>query len=636
MILTALHDYYQRLVEEQQVPLFGYSEEQISYVLVLSRDGQLVDVQDIRDTSGKKPVPRRLAVPQSPKRSVNIATCPFWDKTSYVLGVTAKTDDKAKKRTPLEHRAFKDLHQQMLASETDKGMQALLIFLDHWSDAQFQESPFTKEMLDSNMIFRLDGESGYLHQRPAARAALARMLAGTDASEGNCLITGERMPLARLHPPIKGVKDAQSFGSSIVSFNDDAYLSYHGALKKLRDKKKENDTGANAPVSVQAAFAYTTVLNHLLRRDKHNRQRLEIGDASVVFWALARDSGSAAQAEDLFAALADPPTDAQEAARVRTVLEGIAQGRPLRELRPELDEETRFFVLGLSSPNPSRLSIRFWQTGPLEVFAKRLAEHYADLLLEPLPWKTPPAIQRLLYATAALHKKKSTPPALADEKTLAKSLPEPNVEKNISPLLAGEVTRSILTGSRYPRTLLANVIMRMRADGEISGLRVALCKSVLARDRRKGVKGIEEEIPVSLDKESINPGYRLGRLFAVLENAQQAALGKEIRATIRDRYYGSFSATPAYVFPTLLRNFNNHLSKLRKGDQKEERIAGAIERDMREIIAGLDVNSLPRNLKIEDQGRFAIGYYHQSNSRFTRPGEDSAGEDSETQQGAEE
>ncbi|MCB1776904.1 MAG: type I-C CRISPR-associated protein Cas8c/Csd1 [Candidatus Competibacteraceae bacterium] len=596
MILIALYDYYQRLVKEQQVPRFGYSEEQISYALILSKDGQLSDIQDIRDTSGKKPVPRRLAVPQPPKRSVNIATCPFWDKTSYVLGVTAKTDDKAKKRTFLEHQAFKDLHRRMLAGETDKGMQALRIFLEHWSDAQFQEPPFTREMLDSNLVFRLDGEREYLHQRPAAQAVLARMLASADACEGDCLVSGERMPLARLHPAIKGVNGAQSSGASIVSFNLDAFTSYG------------KHQGNNAPVSEQAAFAYTTALNHLLRRDEHNnRQRLQIGDASVVFWALAKDSASVAQAEDLFAALVDPPTDAQEAARVRTVLEGIAQGRPLRELRPELDEETRFFVLGLS-PNASRLSIRFWQVGTLECFAKRLAEHYADLQLEPLPWKTPPAIWRLLYAVAAQSK-----------------------SENILPLLAGEITRSILTGSRYPRSLLANAIMRMRADGEISGLRVALCKSVLARDRRKGVKGIEEEIPVSLDKESTHPGYRLGRLFAVLENIQRAALG-QINATIRDRYYGAASATPASVFPMLLRNTQHHLSKLRK-DRRG--LAQHLERELGEIVDGLS-SYFPRNLKIEDQGRFAIGYYHQSHSRFTRQADDLAGEDSEMQQGAEE
>ncbi len=595
MILAALNEYYQRLIEDKQVPPFGYSEEKISYALILSRDGHLIDVRDIRDTSGKNPSARRLLVPQPPKRASNIAPCLFWDKTSYVLGVTAKSDEKAKKRTPREHQAFKDLHRQLLASDTDIGIQALLEFLDKWSPENFHEPLFRAEMLDSNMVFRLDGEKQYLHQRSAARETRARMLAGTKSNEGTCLITGKRLPLARLHPAIKGVNGAQSSGASIVSFNLDAFTSYG---------KQQGD---NAPIAEEVAFAYTTVLNHLLRRDEHNRQRLQIGDATVVFWALARDSESAEQAEDLFATLADPPTDAQESARVRSVLEGIARGRPLHELRPELDEDTRFFVLGLS-PNASRLSIRFWQAGSLEFFARRMAEHYIDLLLEPVPWRTPPAIWRLLYTTAAQGK-----------------------AENIPPLLAGEMTRAILTGSRYPRSLLANVIMRMRADGDISGLRVALCKSVLTRDRRMGVKGIEEEVPVSLDKESIDPGYRLGRLFAVLENVQRAALGRQINATIRDRYYGAASATPASVFPVLLRNTQHHLSRLRKD---KPGLAHTLEREIGEIVDGLE-SHFPRNLKMLDQGRFAIGYYHQSQSRFARHVAESAGENAETQEGAE-
>jgi len=592
MILTALYDYYQRLVEERQVPLFGYSEEQISYVLVLSRNGQLVDVQDIRDTSGKKPVPRRLAVPQPEKRTSGVKSNFLWDKTSYVLGVSAKQSDRMHK----EHEAFRTFHEDLLREVEDEGLSALLVFLRNWQPEQFDLPLFKSDMRDANFVFRLEGEQRYLHERSVAQRIRANMVSDKSSIERRCLVTGECLPTARLHPAIKGVNGAQSSGASIVSFNLDAFTSYG------------KHQGDNAPVSEQAAFAYTTTLNYLLRRDEHNRQRLQIGDASVVFWALAKNSASAAQAEDLFAMLADPPTDAQEAAQVRTVLEGIAQGRPFRELRPELDEETRSFVLGLS-PNASRLSIRFWQTGTLEVFAKRLAEHYADLLLEPLPWKTPPAIWRLLYATAVQGK-----------------------GENIPPLLAGEITRSILAGSRYPRSLLANVIMRMRADGEISGLRVALCKSVLARDRRKGVKGIEEEIPVSLDKESANPGYRLGRLFAVLENIQRAALGQQINATIRDRYYGAASATPASVFPMLFRNTQNHLGKLRKD---KPGLAHHLERELGEVVDGLG-SHFPRNLKIEDQGRFAIGYYHQSNSRFTRPVDDSAGEDSETQQGAKE
>jgi len=621
MILAALNGYYQRLLAKGvEISPFGYSQEKIGFVLVLSVQGELVDVQDIRELDGKKPQPRLLSVPQPEKRTSGVKSNFLWDKTSYVLGVAdakLSKEDKAAgksaiKLSPTEHQAFRELHQKALANADDVGLQALLQFLANWTPESFQPPLFREEMLDGNLVFRLDGQRQYLHESPVARDIWAGMQADGESREGICLVTGMQQPLARLHPAIKGVKDAQSSGASILSFNSDAYLSYHGTLQKLRSAKKENDTGANAPVSEQAAFAYTTVLNHLLLRDEHNHQRLQIGDASVVFWAEADSAGEAAAAEDLLWSMFDPPSDDDsEAEKLRLALNAVASGRPMRELDPLLEEGTRMYVLGLA-PNASRLSIRFWETGSLGSFARRLAEHFRDLAIEPQPWKTEPPIWRLLYATAPSRGGKSK-------------------AEDVPPQLAGEMTRAILTGSRYPRSLLNNVIMRMRADGDISGVRVALCKAVLARDLRLGVKGINEELPMSLDKEASNPGYRLGRLFAVLEGAQRAALGGQVNATIRDRYYGAASATPATVFPMLLRNTQNHLAKLRK---EKPGLAVNLERDIGEIIDGLQ-SQFPRSLRLEDQGRFAIGYYHQSQARFSRHDEPSAAQTESTEQGAE-
>lgn len=582
-MLSALLDYYHRLAERREVPPFGFSEEKISFALILAPDGRLIDVQDIRELSGKRLVPKSLPVPQRPKRSVNIAACLFWDKTSYVLGVTGKPEEKAKQRATKEHQAFKDLHRQWLAGETDAGLLALLAFLERWSPEDFGPPIVNDDMLDANLVFRLDGEERYLHERPAARVLRARMIGGETGADATCLVTGERAPIARLHPSIKGVDGAQTAGASIVSFNLDAFDSYG---------KKQ---GENAPVAEQVAFAYTTALNYLLRRGEHNRQRIQIGDATVVFWAQAETHQQESEAERVFADLLAPPADdMQEAAKLRGVLEAVAKGQPLREINADLVEGTRIFVLGLA-PNASRLSIRFWQTGSLEYFTRRLAEHYQDLAMEPRPWKTEPAVWRLLYATA--------PSREVNDKA-----------KKIPPQLAGELTRAILTGGRYPRPLLANVVMRMRADGDISGVRVALCKAVLARDRRLGVKGINREVTMSLDPESVAPGYRLGRLFAVLENVQRSALGDQVNATIRDRYYGAASATPAAIFPVLLRNTQHHLGRLRKD---KPGLAVTLEREIGEIMDGLST-AFPRSLRIEDQGQFSIGYYHQTQARFTR------------------
>ncbi|WP_198971531.1 type I-C CRISPR-associated protein Cas8c/Csd1 [Xylophilus sp. ASV27] len=583
MILQALNNYYQRLLARDEPGLspFGYSPEKISYEILLAPDGAVAQVNSIHDTSGKKPVPRILNVPQPEKRTVGIKSNFLWDKTSYVLGVSATS-----KRADKEHEAFKALHRECLAGQTDPGLKAFLAFLDAWTPERFKEAHFREEMLDANFVFRLDGERAFLHERPAAQAVRARLLGTQDgeagAAAGLCLVTGEVLPLARLHPAIKGVNGAQSSGASIVSFNLEALSSYG------------KSQGENAPVSEQAAFAYTTVLNHLLRRGEHNRQRLQIGDASVVFWAETDDAQQAEAAEFLLEQFLSPKSDdEQEAAKLRRVLEDVAQGRPrpLQSFDPKLDPGTRMFVLGLS-PNASRLSIRFWQSDTLEVFARRAAEHAEDLRIEPLPWKTAPSAWRLALATAPSREGRSK-------------------SEDVSPQLAGELMRAILSGARYPHSLLTNVVMRMRADGDVSGVRVALCKGILARDRRLGVKAYDEEVPVSLDVQSTNPGYRLGRLFAVLERAQRSALGGQVNATIRDRYYGAASATPASVFPVLLRNTQNHIGKLRKD---KPGLANSLEKDIRDIVDGLG-ERFPRSLRMEDQGRFAIGYYHQAQAR---------------------
>lgn len=120
---------------------------------------------------------------------------------------------------------------------------------------------------------------------------------------------------------------------------------------------------------------------------------------------------------------------------------------------------------------------------------------------------------------------------------------------------------------------------------------------------------------MSLDPHSTHPGYLLGRLFAELESAQRGALGKEVNATIRDRYYGAASATPASIFPMLLRNVQHHLSNMRK--KEKGGLAHKIESEIRIIIAGLG-DSFPKSLPIEDQGRFAIGYYHQSHAHSSK------------------
>ena len=610
MILASLARYYRRLAAENdemgnpKVPPYGFSEEKIGWILVLDKEGRLKTVVP-NLTADKKPQPKLMSVPRPEKRTSGIKPNFLWDKTAYALGVEAnknKAEVKENPFTPADKtfNAFKQYHLDLLQNSDDEGLQALCRFLQNWQPAHFAAENLPAEMLDANIAFSLEKPTALIHKREAAQTLWAGCLKGDEALEGLCLISGDTAPIARLHPAIKGVFGGQSSGGSIISFNKEAFASFG------------KEQGANAPVSEQSAFAYTTALNYLLRPEnghsliigldriraalrvakKQNEsqdfdKRPSIGNTSTVFWAEADDNATAQAAEGFFAQVFTPPDDEQESAKVFNVLEQIGKGRPLQEIAPELSANTRFYILGLA-PNAARISVRFWLDTTFGQLAENLAQHWQDLALEPCAWKTPPSIWRLLLQTAVLGK-----------------------SENISPVLAGEMTRAVICGTPYPLSLLSQLITRIRADGDVNGLRVAMMKAVLERRFRKGF--IEEGVPMSLNNESPNRAYLLGRLFAVLERIQYQALG-ELNAGIADRYYGSASAVPFSVFPRLLSGAKHHLSRLRKD---KAGMAVNLDKDLGEIIAKLP-ETFPRHLSIDEQGRFAIGYYHQKQSYFAK------------------
>lgn len=572
-VLQALNSYYVRMADRGEVDRPGFSLEKISFAIQLAADGSPTDVIDLRRMNGKRVSPVLLSVPAAVKRTVAILPNLFWDKSAYVLGRTAGAD----KRTAEEHAAFTTANLALIAGSNDPGLAALRQFLETWTPARFDAPPFSADMLDTNFVFRFGDERGYIHEREAARQILASRASG--AAEGFCLVTGRRAPIQRLHPAIKNVGGAQSSGASLVSFNLDAFTSY-GQMQ-----------GDNAPTSEQAAFQYGTALNRLLDRNtSRNRLKGRIGDATVVFWADSSDVGddAAVAAENFFVAATGEKEDEDpgEATKIRDALDHVRRGRPVASLGLRIQEGTKFYVLGLS-PNAARLSVRYWLADDFSVFVRALAEHDGDLKLEPPPfrWGTPPSVQRLLVRTTALQEKFD----------------------NIPELLAGETMRAVLTGGRYPRTLLTAALARLRAgDDPGSGWHAAVMKAVLARDLRK--KHAKEEIPVALDEDSNDQAYQLGRLFALFEAAQYAALGR-VNAPIGTRYFGSASATPARVFGTLFHGSKTHLEDARKRGK-----GGWIEPRIVAVVNKLE-KDLPTSLDLEQQARFAIGYYHERATR---------------------
>jgi CRISPR-associated protein Csd1 len=571
--LASLVRAYDRMAERHEVPPYGYSQEKIGFVIPLNPDGSVAHAPiDVRQSEGKKKIARLMAVPQPTKRTSGVEPNFLWDKTAYVLGVTTGES----KRTSREHEAFVVRHREWLASSSDEGLQAILRFLDKWSADQFARLGWPEDMKDQNIVFALESERHaniMIHDRPAARDLWGRRIAAGEKSSAACLITGDHAPVARLHPAIKGVWGAQSSGASIVSFNLDAFESYC------------HEQGDNAPVSEAAAFAYTSALNHYLERDSGHR--IQIGDASTVFWADSSDAQAALEAENLFLGFIDEKqAEAVEEKKVESILAKLRAGRPIEEFKPDLPQGVRFFVLALA-PNAARLSVRFYIEDDFGVIAERYLRHLDRLRIDPPPRDEAPSMWRMLIETAVLRK-----------------------SDNIQPNLAGEWMRAILTDSPYPLTLLSTLIMRLRADHDVNAPRVAILKSIL-------IKNFKMEVPVSFDPQCKESGYLLGRLFAVYEQIQTAALGRNVNATIKDKFYGSAAAQPRKVFHMLESGSANHLSKIAK--QKPglkvnlEKAVGAIMEAM-----SPDDDPFPASLPDKSQALFGLGYYHQRNEFFKK------------------
>nr|WP_321524975.1 type I-C CRISPR-associated protein Cas8c/Csd1 [uncultured Cohaesibacter sp.] len=578
-VLASLVRAYDRLPD---APPFGYSLEKISFCISLNDDGSVAHVIDLRDTTKKKPQPRLMLVPQPVKRTAGISPNTFWDKSSYVLGVTAGTG----KRTADEHSAFVVHHEQLLEKVEDIGLAAFLAFLRNWQADQFEALGWPVEMMDANIVFALESDrlaKRYLHDRPLAKEVLADAGGQGLADASACLVTGRSGAPARLHPSIKGVWGAQSSGAALVSFNLDAFTSYG------------HEQGENAPVSEQAAFAYTTALNRFLAPDSGHR--LQIGDASTVFWADASDAEVAAEAESLFFSYMDSTgngTEEDETAskEVGIKLERIRQGEPLADVEPGLDKGVRFFVLGLA-PNAARLSVRFYFEDSFGKLTQNYQKFLSDMAIDPPPRDGFPPLWRYLRETAVLGKR-----------------------ENVAPNLAGEWMRAILSGTPYPLTLLNTILTRIRADGDINALRAGIMKAVLIRNFKR-------EAPMALDPENTNRGYLLGRLFATYEQAQTAALGAKVNATIKDKFYGSASAQPRKVFHMLDTGSVNHLSKVGKASPGR-RIN--LEKQIAAIMDLMDPASdpFPASLSAEEQALFGLGYYHQRNEFFKKHTDDKA------------
>lgn len=572
MILQALTRYYEDLLSRGEIAAPGWSPAKISYALCLNGAGDLEQVIPTMEevTKGKKTVlqPQTFSLPAAVKRTVGIGANFLWDNSSYLLGV----DQKGKPERSRDcFAAAAQKHHAVLDGVDSPIARAILTFFDTWQPEHAAEHPaltgqFEEVTAGANLLFRVDG--CYPQKDDAIRAAWQsyRESSDPDAVRMQCLVTGREDEITATHPAIKGVRNAQSSGAALVSFNAPAFCSYG------------REQNFNAPVGKYAAFAYTAALNHLLA-DRKNVQL--IGDTTVVCWAEGADPAY----QSFFGTACFGAETGLSDDDLRAALKRLAELKPCDDLG--IDPNRPFYILGLA-PNAARLSVRFFLRDSFGRLMKNVNAHYERL-----------EIVRPAYA------KTNILPLWA---MLRETVNLNSRDKSPSPAMAGAATRAVFSGGPYPASLLEAVMLRIRAERNITWGRAAIIKAYYLKNPHKDCP--KEVLTVSLNEASTDTAYTLGRLFSVYEAVQQAA-NPGINTTIKDKYFNSAAAMPAGIFPVLNNLCQKHLRKL-DGRQRvyyDKQIM---------TLKGILGESYPMRMTLAQQGSFDLGYYHQTQKRYTK------------------
>lgn len=605
MILSELYKLYGRLEEdpefEESLPRLGTSKQKMSFLVVLTPDGRLFDIQDAKIQKNLPPktkngkaktifVTHDLIVPGGERKTGKGANPHLlWDKPEYMLGICPdgtkpKEKDKVKARDIL-FPAFREQHHLFRTKYGlhDPGLDAVVAFLDSWDPANIPEDIREKinQYGDNFGTFAIQGKTGYVFEAPAVKKACLREELETDSSapRGTCLITGKNdMHLARI-VETKVKLGSNPGGTAIVSFDKSAFCSYG------------KEQTYNAPLSEEAAFKAHNALNLLISDPRYH---FKLADTTVVFW-----TGKKTRTEGFLSCVFNPPTvsngpamNAALAQSIQTFWEIVARaGDPdLSDLGD--DASTPFFMLGIE-PNAARIVVRFWHESSLGDFVRRLQRHAQDMAIEKTFPDDPDHIPlwMLLLQTA-------------------------REAKGIPPLLAGSLLRSVLEGLPYPEALYQLTLNRINVghDKYHVGNKVSYCKAAVVKaflSRNTNQKGLT----MALNPENKTPAYLLGRLFATLEMTQNDASGG-VNAGVGDKFYSSASATPRIVFPTLLDLFRKWIKKL-----SSDKPGLAVVRDklVGEILDDIDsTKGFPSQLSLEERGLFALGYYQQTRAFFTK------------------
>ena len=584
MILQALYEYAQR--KGDALPEDGFEEKELKFLIKIKEDGTFVRIEDTRETVNGKLVGKAYTLPAHKERSGTKSyetTFLLWDHYGYVLKEAKKENDpkkqdKAVKDAEKQNKTFismiKALPESVLC---DKGVSAVLHFYEKYESEDYKTIKESENWNDCakipgcNLSFIFEGDDLPVPCRPAIKDYQRNVTSQnsdevSDTSDeivkGVCLITGENAEISRLHSStaIIGAKST----AKLVGFQKNSGYDSYG-----------KEQSYNAPVSVKAVSAYTKALNYLIKHERAKDNRFRLGEDTIVFWAEKQEAENfEGMFSNFFATDFDDPD--RNVREVKNLFAAVQTGK-------FESVDSNFYVLCLS-PNAARISVRFWETGKVEAFAKLIKQHFDDFeIVRPsFDDKEYLNLYQILSATALERKM-----------------------ENVAPNLIGSVMQSILKGLPYPATLQQQCIRRIRAEQKVTRERAAILKAYINRfNRTKNIK----EVSVALDRTCTNKGYLLGRLFAVFEKVQQDT-HPGLNATITDRFYGAASTNPVTVFTQLMRLNRHHLSSYENNGLKVVR-----EKEIGGIMNAID--SFPAHLDLNEQSYFAIGYYHEKQSFF--------------------
>lgn len=596
MLIKALCDYYDELSKEGKILPEGYSRVNIHFKVCLSPEGKIANMircnegdknENAKEKKKEKLLSQEMVMPERTEKS-GIEANIIEHRPTYIFGLNLDgeklTPDDKTHRAEKSHNAFVEKNLDFIKELDSPLINAYRKFIENWNPADETENKYLlsigKQYKNAYFAFCLDGypymllhDDRLIKERWDSKFKKLKAESDSDIIS-QCAVSGQNVPIARIHSKIKGVYGGLPTGSVLIGFKNPSGWSYG------------NEQSYNSNISKDAMKKYTEAFNYLLNDNKH---KALLDDMTVVFWA----SGGIENEiySKLFSYVMFDENKKMDKEQTDEMLESLMKSARDGNITKErinstesIDSNVNFYIVGIT-PNSSRLSLKFIYRKKFGEILINIAKYQSDMQIS----------------------EKSTPVSLWRLKGELTSPKSSSENRKVDPSLMAEIFKSVIQGIAFPEYLFSTLIRRVKTDKYVNDVRAGAIKACINRKSR--FLNQKEEIKLSLDYNNKNQAYLCGRLFAVLEKLQQEASGDSLNRTIRDAYFSSASSKPSIIFPKLINLAQNHLKKLKNQVRFNKLI--------QEIINELN-GEFPETLMLSEQGKFIIGYYQQYQSFFIK------------------